>query len=226
MNSSKQRAFVNPESSTFLKILKSWWVSTLMRWKVVRIIDPRYTADSTHILSYEALLDRDLTLSENKAIRTRFELGNKLRAYLWKNIKIWWPEDPLTDKEVFSLVARIKKVDEYFWHPNFTKNLVQDVLDWSSLGTVISAASQIQGVSYFKRAWKFWFFDDEDWADMTLTSIQRFQLEYTIAIMKQALQRFDNAIILDTQRNSAYTINPLTQMARELQRFQPKNPSK
>jgi hypothetical protein len=61
----------------------------------------------------------------------------------------------MSDKDLLDLDRRIEKVDVYFTHPKFIKNLLQDINDGLPLSEIIANASQIQQISFSNRRNKF-----------------------------------------------------------------------
>ena len=190
MNSSEQQEFANQTSLTFRKVCRSGGVSKLVNWRVFHVIHPIHTPPTIYSDAGEVeffttdlqLAHKGLALPDIPMLKMRFFLWEKLRKYTSRNRSIRWLLDKFSDKEVLDLDKRITKVDTHFAHKNFSKNLTEDIEDWLSFGEIIVNASQIQQLEYFQKTWKFWF-DDGD----ILTRVQKLQLWYTAARMKERL---------------------------------------
>ena len=233
MNSSKQQEFSNHKSPTFRRVCRSGGVSKLLNWRVFHVIDPMNTSpyDSSvygeeFITTDAQLLERGLALPDIPTLKRRFFLWEKLRKYISPNIKIWWPLDTFSDTEILEVDKRITKVAAHIDGEYFMENLIDDIHKWLSLDELIANASQIQQLEYSHRARKFWFDDGG------LTMIQRFQLEYAIARMREKLTFLEGTISLMIQHKVILAIDweivdyqKFYRIFRKLDRFQHKNPS-
>ena len=233
MNISKQREFLDPKSPTFQRVLRSRGMGTIIAWRVCRVIDPMSTSpyDSSvygeeFVTTNAQLLERGLVFPDIPTLKIRFFLWEKLRKYISPNIKIWWPLDRFSDTEILETDKRIIEVAAHIDGENFMGNLIDDIHKWLSLDELISNASQIQQLEYSHRARKFWFDDGG------LTMIQRFQLEYAIARMREKLTFLEGTISLMIQHKAILAIDweivdyqKFYRIFRKLDRFQHKNPS-
>ena len=187
MNVSKQKAFLYQESPLFNKVLRGGWVMEIVSGKVFRLILPAWLKilHWSPTISEENLWERGLKLPNNNQAK-RFWLSEKLRKFIpWIRMSTL---ERLSHQEVPMLDGRVDKIDDYFNHKNFTKNLSEDIEDWLSVDELVSNASQVQGVSFSHAKKRFWFWDYNDWSDTSLTLLQKLQFLYAACRMGKILE--------------------------------------